>query len=379
MSESRYSNEIIDAILNGSLIKRVGNYSKYSQPIKVECLACNNNWEIKIKNLNKGTGCPNCFNSRRGDSRRLSKEEIIKRAICAHGDKYDYSKIEYNNLHKKVIIICKVHGEFFQTLSNHINKKQNCPDCAGIIRYDDDKIDEYLINNNRNIKRLSSFEASNKKMHWQCLACQYQWITSFQAIHIAETGCPKCNDTSFSNEIIDKFLQDNKPSIIRLDEYINTTTKIKWKCLDCENIWYAKPQELLRKNPNRIVGCPFKCARGKNERILCDTLRQLNIEFIPQFNIKLPINKYNSRVDVFIPSISMIIEYNGIQHYHPTQFGNMSLDDACKSFKKTQLRDKELEVYCLINNLKLLFIDGRKYKGNNLKNFIIEIFNNVTE
>jgi hypothetical protein len=44
--------------------------------------------------------------------KKLTTEEFIKRAIAVHGDKYDYSKVDYKNKEEKVCIICPKHGEF---------------------------------------------------------------------------------------------------------------------------------------------------------------------------------------------------------------------------------------------------------------------------
>ena len=48
-------------------------------------------------------------------------ESFIERAIKVHGDKYDYSKVNYKNSKIKIIIICKIHNEFLQVPSNHLN------------------------------------------------------------------------------------------------------------------------------------------------------------------------------------------------------------------------------------------------------------------
>jgi very-short-patch-repair endonuclease len=59
----------------------------------------------------------------------LSNNDFINRAKEIHGDKYDYSKVEYNKMNEKIIITCKEHGDFEQTPSNHITHKQGCPYC----------------------------------------------------------------------------------------------------------------------------------------------------------------------------------------------------------------------------------------------------------
>jgi len=53
-------------------------------------------------------------------SKTLTVKEFIDRAIKTHGDKYDYSKIKYIDSRSKVIIVCKKHGEFEQVANSHL-------------------------------------------------------------------------------------------------------------------------------------------------------------------------------------------------------------------------------------------------------------------
>ena len=54
-------------------------------------------------------------------SKRIGTEEFIKRSQPKHGDKYDYSLVEYKNQYEKVKIICTEHGEFLQIPKSHMN------------------------------------------------------------------------------------------------------------------------------------------------------------------------------------------------------------------------------------------------------------------
>lgn len=62
------------------------------------------------------------------DSLERNKQIFLEKAIEKHGQKYDYSKVEYRGTHKKVIIICRHHGEFTQTPSGHLSSK-GCNKC----------------------------------------------------------------------------------------------------------------------------------------------------------------------------------------------------------------------------------------------------------
>ncbi len=61
--------------------------------------------------------------------KRLTKEDFIRKATERHGDLYDYSKVEYTNTRSKVVITCKLHGDFLQAAGHHI-LGIGCPECG---------------------------------------------------------------------------------------------------------------------------------------------------------------------------------------------------------------------------------------------------------
>lgn len=62
--------------------------------------------------------------------KRLTTEDFIRRATEVHGDKYDYSKVNYIHAKEPVVIICKTHGEFEQRPNGHLYQNAGCPACA---------------------------------------------------------------------------------------------------------------------------------------------------------------------------------------------------------------------------------------------------------
>lgn len=89
---------------------------------------------------------------------RLTKQEFIKKAMEVHGDKYDYSKVEYINAYTKICIICPIHGEFWQIAKNHQNGA-HCPKCSRI------------SSSNKNRKTTEEFIKKAKKVH----NCKYDY------------------------------------------------------------------------------------------------------------------------------------------------------------------------------------------------------------
>ena len=87
--------------------------------------------------------------------KKKTTEEFIEEARLVHGDKYDYSRVEYKSAHEKVNIICPIHGEFWQTATNHL-RGQECYKC-GL-----EKRNKKILKQQRNLsKTLSKFTVIN--------------------------------------------------------------------------------------------------------------------------------------------------------------------------------------------------------------------------
>ena len=100
--------------------------SIYLSATKKVCIICPEHgefWQQAREHL-KGHGCPAC-----PGKKRKTTLSFITEAQTVHGDKYDYSKVEYVNARTHVCIVCPIHGEFFQTPSVHLRGSE-CPLCA---------------------------------------------------------------------------------------------------------------------------------------------------------------------------------------------------------------------------------------------------------
>ena len=83
--------------------------------------------------LLKNRGCKECGKEKRKLwnelQNQIARETFAEKARKIHGDKYDYSKVNYIKTSKKVIIICPKHGEFEITPNAHLNG-QGCKRCG---------------------------------------------------------------------------------------------------------------------------------------------------------------------------------------------------------------------------------------------------------
>lgn len=115
-------------------------------------------FEQRAKVHYRGYGCPVC-----GGSKRLTNEEFIDKANLVHKNKYDYSKTKYINTATKVCIICREHGEFWQTPNNHLFGA-GCPTCPQSNL--EGEIRQFLIKNDIQFEQEKTFEwlVFNRKM-----------------------------------------------------------------------------------------------------------------------------------------------------------------------------------------------------------------------
>ena len=58
----------------------------------------------------KGSGCLRCSLSKKRPNRNSNTNKFIESAQKIHGNKYDYSKVNYSCNRDNVIIICHIHG-----------------------------------------------------------------------------------------------------------------------------------------------------------------------------------------------------------------------------------------------------------------------------
>lgn len=135
------------------------------------------------------------------------------------------------------------------------NMDSGCPNCADRSFVSNDLIDRYLIDNKISIRRISSITHSKRPVELQCLICNYKWVRKSVS---RSKNCFRCANCARvlppSDQAIDKYFVDNNINIERIESYINAITKINFKCLDCNHIWKAHIRRLKQGH-----GCP-KCA-----------------------------------------------------------------------------------------------------------------------
>lgn len=201
---------------------------------------------------------------------RKTQEQVIDEFKKVHGDKYDYSKVEYKDTHNKVCIICHEkdengieHGEFWQEPNSHLSGR-GCRKCAYInfnnpLKIDTQKCIELSIKKHGNrydyVKTVCS-----KSSDIIIVTCKKHGDFKIKASsHYRGVGCPYCTDghSKIDFDIFYKKQYDKFCGKYSFDEkdFISYDKEIKIYCNDCK-IWFKKtPKDFLHSN----TGCCPRC------------------------------------------------------------------------------------------------------------------------
>ena len=297
----------------------------------------------------------------------LTTTEFIKKATEIHGDKYDYSHVDYLNSQTKVEIVCEKHGSFWQTPNLHTSHTQGCPTC-GRNRL---KLTLDAFIRKANSVHHNKYDYSNvvykNNIEKVVVICPFHGkFLQSPTVHLSNHGCPQCK-----NEGVKKRQQKSTADFLmgargvhgdRYDysqvDYQNCEKKVKIICRIHGEFLQTPSGHINHKD-----GCP-KCNLSKGEGEISLWLDNNNIDYVHQFKFpdcRNPKTNWQLKFDFYVPSKNTLIEYDGPQHF--------IVDARLAKYKFTQkdldgikYRDKLKSDYASSNGIKLLRINylGKK-------------------
>lgn len=107
-----------------SLVDYINSQTK----VKIMCPKHGAFWQTPAMHVN-GRSCPICGRVSARKAKTRPADEFIARAKALHGDKFDYSQVDYVNSRTKVTIVCPIHGAFLQAPHKHL-AGQGCRKCG---------------------------------------------------------------------------------------------------------------------------------------------------------------------------------------------------------------------------------------------------------
>jgi group I intron endonuclease len=136
LEEHRQRNDLTTKRFIERAIEVHGNKYDYTEAVyinahtkvRIKCLICDDVFTQNPCNHLFGKGCKKCANEKLGKNRRKFPE-ILEKVKSIHGERFDYSKIEYKNSKEPVQIICNMcNVGFYVPLSNFL-VWNGCPKC----------------------------------------------------------------------------------------------------------------------------------------------------------------------------------------------------------------------------------------------------------
>lgn len=357
-----------------------------------------------------------------------SNEEFIEKLKKARGDKYDYSKVEYNGTHKKICIICPEHGEFWQEAGHHL-KGSECPECSKNIRKNKTKLSQeefierakQVHGDKYDLSKANYINAYTKV----CIICPIHgeyWTTPNN--FLKGCGCRECMKDEYRLGT-DEFIK--KSNIIHNFKY--DYSKVNYKgyndkvCIICQKhgeFWQTPGQHLhghgcpyCSKNKNYTteefinkvkekfnynydyskvqyknwrtkicITCPEhgdfyvipnnflrgrkcpKCSESQLETEIRTLLEKNNIKYIYRCNKNYFKWLDLQHLDFYLPDYNVAIECQGEQHFYTVDFAGKGKEWAISNLKKIKELDSLKQKKCDDNGVKLIQYSNKKYNSD---------------
>jgi Zn finger protein HypA/HybF involved in hydrogenase expression len=288
--------------------------------------------------------------------KKFTWDDFAKKAREKHGNKYEYSKVNYVNTYTKVKIYCNKCKKYFEQAPYKHLMGKGCSKCKGTQKL---TLKEFVKrakkkHENKYGYNESVYEGIFKPIKIYCKKCNKYFLQRAND-HLQGCGCPKCKGKSrsesrtFTTAYFIKLAQEKHNDKYRYNKvyYKNAYTKIEIYCNKCKKYFWQMPYSHLQG-----CGCPkCKLSKGEIDTKLCLEKRIgiKNIEIQKRYNDcrhKLPLP-----FDLYLSDYNILIEYHGKQHYVAINyFGGK------KAFKDRQKKDRIKADYAKKNNIKFIVI-----------------------
>lgn len=201
-----------DIIHNGKYTYLKSEYKNAYTEVCITCPIHGDFYQTPHSHL-RGRGCKKCGIEKSRQSKFYNTEEFIGKAKEIHGDKYDYSLVDYKGCGVGVLIICPKHGVFLQKPLKHL---QNCG-CQKCGKENRAKLktkttQEFIQRAMGIYGELYDYSQVNyvKAKQKVDVVCRKHGV--FQVSpdnHLRGKGCPKCKSSHVEMDIRNLLIENN--------------------------------------------------------------------------------------------------------------------------------------------------------------------------
>ncbi len=303
---------------------------------------------------------------------QMTTTSFTEKAKNIHGDKFDYSLVDYINIKTPVAIICPIHGKTRQSPKRHLDGKFGCKPCAMENRVSYQKLTQEEFLTRSIVAHGNRFDYSlatyiDGKTPVKIICTKHGEFGQRPSVHFSSTyGCPKCWDDNrglsrrfTTEEFIRKAQQFHENRYdYSLVTYVTGRDKVKIICNE-HGVF-----EQSAESHYRGYGCP-KCGihKSKGEEIIQSFLEENDIRYKRFKKFENCRWKGILEFDFYLPHKQILIEYDGKQHFEPNEwFGGQ------REFEAQVTRDEVKDTFAKENNYSLIRIPY--YERNNICNIL---------
>ena len=280
---------------------------------------------------------------------KYTQDEFLKIIYDLVGDEYTVLS-DYKGNRNKILIRHNVCGnEWWVTPSNFIEHGSRCPVENGKIKYSTQEYKQKLYKTNPNLELLDEYINSSTKLHFKCLKDNYVFLAEPKQV-LGGSGCPCC-----AGRIVVVGINDLHTTNPEVSKYLNNYN-------DGFDITYGTHKKI-----------DFKCPH-------CSSLKKCRPNHVLDINGKYKCSVCGDGIsypEKFMASVleQLNIEYiYQLTHTYYDWIGNYRYDFYVPS-KNLIIEMNGLQHYCSSNcwNSKMNNSDDIKYelaKNNGIKNFV---------
>lgn len=226
----------------------------------------------------------------------MDTEQFIKKAKLIHGNKYDYSLVEYVNNKTKIKIICNTcKDSYLQSPAEHLSGKGIRCSCNTLTekRFLKEAKEKHCKKYNfDNIKYINS----NTKIKFTCNECN-NIIERTPADVLRTVNLCKVCGIPHKRKTTEQFIKKAKEKFgdkfdYSLVEYVNKDTPIKIICNECKQI--------MIQTPNNHLACKYGCTN-----VMCKNAPPTGIKYTTETFIEVAKEKFGNDFDY------SFVEYKG--------------------------------------------------------------------
>ena len=289
----------------------------------------------------------------------LDNEKII------NGRGFKLLRTYKNNKNKTMFTIMDKDGYKYNTTMSHIKDriKFSIVDIGN--EFSIENISIWLSKNKKNFKLNAPniYRGNTGKLSLHCSLCDDVFKMSWSDLN-SGNGCPVCAGVQTGEK---HSLANVYPNLLKYWSKSNDCSpfnftsrshkKVYWICILCGEDYELRIDDKVTNGSLSCRKCHLSSGEGEIFVFLSDFLKLKDGEdFIRQYRFYDCRDKIPLPFDFYIPYLNLCIEYNGNQHYKPTDFFGKGTLWAKSELKKIKKRDKIKIDYCKDKKINLLII-----------------------